>query len=355
MRLALVVASVVVFVVLIFAFFSAFDRFVVPKNKPFSANFFSAVVDAVHDKGTPERDSRDHESGLFKGLVDGDEDYFLVLDELAANGFKSTQQMVDEIHSRYAISHNPAEKIKLAHLFNTAYFGTDDLILKQRISKILGRLLQEENDPEAGRALALSHSRLTYNEDTQNNLQFAYKKKFLLYNDYFGELAHILSGAPVREREEIGKEIAQSGSRYAVQIISNDFANLDLKGLSSSELKTFFDYLLSNEPIFSGAPGSFGLMDAIQYDNWLRSLAHISKQTSGRDVGGSIFDKVLDGRTDPRASVAALLSPATEEILRKTNSARAFAVQRRALEYIEKNPSSASLQDVGKYISKLTF
>lgn len=151
------------------------------------------------------------------------------LDNLTARGIPGTPENIGALDKLFKISDNSEEKIRLARLYNAAYFGTEDTSLRKRISQTISDLLRLEADPAVGRALTLSHSRMLIDEQTQENLEYAYRRNFLSNDDYYGELAHIIPGAMGPVRSEIIKKITSNHNQYASEIIADFIA-------SSSEL-----------------------------------------------------------------------------------------------------------------------
>ena len=244
------------------------------------------------------------------------------------------------------------DRIRRARDLNDAYFRAQSDNVRKKISKALSTITASESNPEVARALALSHSRLYFNEKTLPNLKDAYDRGILSFDDYYGELAHIFPGAPPDVREIIANQIATSHNRHAVDILASNINGAGDLSLSTAENADLQKFLKTNEPIFSGATDSFGQFEAIRYEQWLLASAKLALSTGATSTEAYVAEKLLDPKTDPRALVALATSPYTNSLTaaqRKTVSWD--VIESKALEFIRKNPDSASLQQAGQQIA----
>jgi len=275
------------------------------------------------------------------------------LDQLNANGIVGTSQNIDELDARFRASKDSEVMLRLARLYNAAYFGTEDKILRQRISKTISELLRTETDPVVGRALALSHSRLVFDEYTKENLSFAFKSRFLSTDDYYGELAHTMLGAPVSAKSEIIQEIVGSKNRYAAEIIADLVVQSEKLEVSQQEASMLRKYLNEAEPGFGITSTSFGMIDAIRYEQWLRAATYFESQETASPANILMFNKLISVNTDPRAVVAVLLSSHASNLLNEpAYRTQLIELKQKAEVFIAANPSAYSLQDAGAQISR---
>lgn len=240
-------------------------------------------------------------------------------------------------------------RIESVRNLNLAYFDSRSESLRKRISDALSDALLDETDQHLACAIALSHSRLPYDENTLPNLKYAYEKGFIYFDDYYGELAHLYDGAPVSVRGGVIKEISESQNRYAVDIISGGISVLERVELSKEEVADLHKFLVTNEPIFSGSPDEFGFFEAILYSNWLVASSRLKKELTGVGFEKNIGYKLLDPETDPRAAVAFLVTGFARGMNDSQKSDIQWgAVHARAQELMRKYPDSAGLQQIGK-------
>jgi len=241
------------------------------------------------------------------------------------------------------------ERIQIAQELSKAYFDTGLEGFQMKISKALSHALRQEDSLDVVRFLALSHSRLYFDENTMPNIKYAYDLKAISFDEYHGELAHIYPGAPVENRSNIIREISLSNNRYAVDIISDSVVSENDIRLSSKEISDLYLLLETNEPIFSGSPDAFGYFDAILYSNWLVATSRLKNKKYGISIEQILRDKLLDPGTDPRASVAFLISPYARSMSGSQRSAlRWDAIELRAREFMRQNPDSSGLQQIGQ-------
>lgn len=307
----------------------------------------------------PNKDGGGEESKVGNNLRDiliarGPGKLLETLDELNAKGITGNSKNLDELDLRFRTSKDTEERVRLARLYNSAYFGTEDRFARERISKTISELLKTETVPSVGRALALSHSRLFFNEQTKENLNFAYKNKFLSNDDYYGELAHIILGTLASTRSEIVKEIATSHNRYASEIVADLVIHSEKLEFSKEEASSLRKYLTEIEPTFGGSPSSFGMIDAIRYEQWLRAIAIVESKENSSSADSLIFNKLTSANVDPRAAISLLISPYAETLLKEAKYlVNMNEIRQKAEKFIAQNPSELALQQAGAQIKNL--
>lgn len=247
----------------------------------------------------------------------------------------------------------PERRIKLAEELNLAYLSSDSEFLRKRISDALSRALRDESDQRVARAIVFSHSRLGFDGNSLPNLKYAYEKKFIYFDDYYGELAHMYSRAPLSIRKDVVKEISESNNRYAIDIISGKTAFAENIDLSKEEVSDLHHFLTINEPIFGGSSDDFGFFDAILYSNWLRASSRLEKELHEVSVEKSMGNKLLDPKTDPRAAVAFLVSLHAKGLNEaQKRDLQWHAIHARAQELIRRYPYAAGLQELGRQMEQ---
>lgn len=305
---------------------------------------------AIASTGAQKASAHDQRQESLSSLIEssGSGDLPSKLDMLLSKKIPASDSMIDQISQRFKGSKDPEEKLRLARFYNSAYFNTEDQQLKEKVSATLTELIRAEADAKVGRELALSHSRLLFDSNTVENLSIAYKKKFLSFDDYYGELAHAFPGAPPDTRASMIKELAEGHNRHASDIVADYVGGGNAGALPAVELGALKSFLKANEPVFTGAPTAFSMFEAIRVEKWLGAMSEFEKKgPTARPNDQVIFDKLQMVDTDPRFAIAFLISGRGRELaMEKTYAAEISKIRSRAYEFIEKNPSSQSLQSV---------
>lgn len=135
-------------------------------------------------------------------------------------------------------------------------------------------------------------------DNTQSLLRSAYNEKIITENEYYGELAHMLSTS-VKNPLEIISEIANSGNKYGFEVLVSTLNQNKMlaDSMSEAERADVLDILNKHKPVIDGHVWELGVSDVIWYQNWIGSLKAFSTD--------EIFVKnlnniITDGITDPR-------------------------------------------------------
>lgn len=263
-------------------------------------------------------------------------------------GENYAESLINDLRESRENNSDFERRIKLAEELNLAYLGSDSDFLRRRISEELSRALREESDKRVARAIVFSHSRLGFDGNSLPNLKYAYDKNSIYFDDYYGELAHLYSRAPLNIRKEVVKQISESNNRYAVDIISGEMAFAENIDLTNEEIVDLHQFLSINEPVFGGSSDDLGFFDAILYSNWLRASSRLEKELLGVGVEQSMGNKLLDPKTDPRAAVAFLVSLHAKGLSEaQKRDLQWHAIHARARELIRRYPHAAGLQELG--------
>lgn len=256
--------------------------------------------------------------------------------------------LIARLDNRYA-NLGADERIQAAEELGKEYFYTLSDDLRRNISDALSHSLRLEKDAQVARAITFSHSRLAYDKNTLSNLKFSYDQKFIHFEDYYGELAHLYDEAPPEDRRNVIGEISKGNSRYAVDVVAAKIAFVEEVQLSDQEVSDLRSFLNKNRPIFAGAEDSFGLFEAILYNQWLVAVSRLQSTSEGGSVEKWMGRRLLDPSTDPRASVAFLIGPYAK-ILDDSKKAELQwdAVRARATELLLRYPQAPGLQELGK-------
>lgn len=178
----------------------------------------------------------------------------------------------------------------------------------------LGRSLEDKiegfgggDDYAAIRAVLFEYWRSGNYKDTVYLIKKAFERNLISSEEYFGELAHVLSISYDRPKEIID-EILSSGNDYGKEVL---FANLSANAgiyekLTAEERNDVLGMLEKSRPRFDPVVKELGLFDIYMYESWLGSIRTIK--------GGTVnFCPYLDGLIsnnleDPREIVAMMYS-----------------------------------------------
>lgn len=156
---------------------------------------------------------------------------------------------------------------------------------------------------EKKKQAVFSYSREGNFPDTRVRLKKSFDEKILTANEYYGELAHMLS-ISVDAPASITKEVLESGNKYGRDVLLGNLgSNLDLpNSISASERNAIFDMVNGAKPELGGGIHELGFSDVFRYEDWLKSL-----KTYAPDE--AIFHKTLENliqtrMADPREMLA---------------------------------------------------
>ena len=126
---------------------------------------------------------------------------------------------------------------------------------------------------EKKKQAVLSYSREGKLPDTRVRLKKSFDEKILTANEYYGELAHMLS-ISVDAPASITKEVLESGNKYGRDVLLGNLgSNLDLpNSISASERNAIFDMVNGAKPELGGGIHELGFSDVFRYEDWLKSL-----------------------------------------------------------------------------------
>lgn len=130
--------------------------------------------------------------------------------------------------------------------------------------------------------------------DTRARLKNSFDDKTLTANEYYGELAHMLSisaDAPA----SIIKEVLESGNKYGRDVLLGNLgSNLELpNSISAAERNAIFDMVNGAKPELGGGIHELGFSDVFRYEDWLKSLKAYAPDEA-------IFHKTLENLIQTR-------------------------------------------------------
>ncbi|WP_156362572.1 hypothetical protein [Xylophilus sp. Leaf220] len=148
------------------------------------------------------------------------------------------------------------------------------------------------------RAQLFETSRSTNDRQLKEIQKKAHSDGLISQNEYFGELAHMLS-ASSPESLEIFKEISKSENSYGIEVMFASLANNDiwLKTLSNAERSSVLAQLEELKPKFSGDMSALGMSDVYRYDHWVKSIEKTYGNANFEDfLAKNIFEKAAEPR-----------------------------------------------------------
>lgn len=135
-------------------------------------------------------------------------------------------------------------------------------------------------------------------DDTQSLLRSAYNEKIITENEYYGELAHMLS-VSVKNPMEIISEIANSRNKYGFEVLVSTLNHNKMLADSMSEVERadVLNIVNQHKPVIDGYVWELGVSDVIWYENWIGSLKAFSTDEA---FVNNLNDIIMNGITDPR-------------------------------------------------------
>lgn len=157
---------------------------------------------------------------------------------------------------------------------------------------------ESEKVRDLSRAQLFETSRSTNDRKLRDILRKAYNDGLISQNEYFGELAHMLS-ASSPENLEIFQEIAKSKNSYGIEVMFASLANNEiwLKTLSNAERSSVLTQLEELKPKFSGDMSALGMSDVYRYDHWVKAIEKTYGNAKFEDfLAKNIFEKAAEPR-----------------------------------------------------------
>jgi hypothetical protein len=239
------------------------------------------------------------------------------LDEIYFRDLPVTAQSVDAVKALLRGGQlSPDEKLPLIRMLEHLHNQDNSTGENSGIELELKALAGDVDKQVAGRA-AIGLARLGYLPGTESVLKEAFDKGALQPNDYYGELAHLITTSPPDKQQELLAEIRASSNQFASGILASALISGEefnaAPFLKSSEDMAVL--LRKTEPQFPSAVGEFGLGIAVQYTEWMQASAAIESAKTGRSVDDIIVDKLSEPGTDPRKVMGYLASPQAASLL----------------------------------------
>ncbi|MES2048250.1 MAG: hypothetical protein V4447_07610 [Pseudomonadota bacterium] len=269
------------------------------------------------------------------------------LDKIYALGIDKTTSNFKFISDRLKSNVSKEERVALVRILGEFYTHDDADGLNSRVLSDL-RQIAQSNDAEVARAATFSFSRLGYFSDSESILLAAKTAKYIDDQEYYGELAHILPVAPATSQKAIADKIRLGENAYSSEILSSILQDKGaLKAISPDALGVIKSVVMEHEPNFPQAPGQFGLLDAVRYSDWLKSIAILNGGTDGRDFNNVLIQHLNDSTIDPRKIISFLVSTDGSQFISAMGGAEAFKkMQERIDTYAKQNQANSTIQEV---------
>lgn len=171
-----------------------------------------------------------------------------------------------------------------------------------------------DGDDFAGtRAVLFEYLRSGNHEDTIGLIKKAFERKLITPNEYYGELAHVLS-ISYDKPKEIVDEILKSDNGYGKEVLFSHMATNSgiYEGMSAVERADVLGLLKDSRPQFDVNVGELGLVNVYRYENWLQSIKMF--QGNENNFYTYLNDLVSTGLKDPREVVAMMYTIPKNEL-----------------------------------------
>jgi hypothetical protein len=275
----------------------------------------------------------------------------IALDEVHARGIEKTPKNFRAIIDLLKSNVSNEEKISLARMLARFYSDDDANGWNIQVLDELRRLTHS-GDKELAKESTLSFSRLGYFADSEDVLLTARNVRNITDEDYYGELTHILPFAPSTRQKAIAETIRSGGNIYPIDIFSAMLPSTEMvKKISPDALAVIKEFVLEHEPKFPQAPEKFGLVDVVRYGEWLKSVAVLSGDNSGRNANNVSLEHISDINTDPRKIIAFLISSDGDKFISAASSSEKFRMMQRSIDiYAAQNAGDNNIQDMASMI-----
>lgn len=175
------------------------------------------------------------------------------------------------------------EKVLLIRIAGAQFLDLDDKQARADIQGFLSGLAMGTEGPVLGNAAALMYSRMGYFSDSLAVMARAHAKGYIGDDDYFGDLAHILPGAPTAvDQRNILKLLADGNNSFSREVLASLLRNRDLgKLMAPAAVTDALALLAANEPTFSNSQTTISGSDVFRYADWMSAVVGLTAQTTG--------------------------------------------------------------------------
>lgn len=202
--------------------------------------------------------------------------------------------------------------------------------------------------PRVAAIAIFAYSRLGYLPDSLAVLRAGRGRAVLDDDSYFGEIAHMLPGAPPSEQLEMSRMLRQSRNGYASDIaaglVTADAPRSLLTQETTQELRRFLE---ESEPRFSITASRYDRLEATRYQYWLRAIAQLREGGFNRNGAELVLQRLSDPMLDTRKLYAFFTAPYAPEVLGHIPQRERYtAIMQRMASYPGQFPDEPGMADV---------
>ena len=245
------------------------------------------------------------------------------------------------------------EHIQLVGLLGSLY---DSAHPQAQQNPVVAReLLQQFNSSKqaVARAALLAYSRCGYRPDVRATLEQGLHRGLISEDEMAQELAiGVLVEPPHLQAETIARldQLNRPFGNEVLAVVLSDPATV--ARLPPPSRGTVLKLFLRNEPVWPMAIGSFGLMDAFRYVDWLHAVALLQQESGGPDYAATVIRRLRDTQIDPRKTLSYLRSDRARTLLSVPANAVALrGPAERAVAFAQQFPDHPTLASAAKDVT----
>lgn len=266
-----------------------------------------------------------------------------LLDELyATSNFARTRGNFDALRQALRTSKSSEERVGLARVLSTFYSRGDSHGLNKEVRAALLEA-KASHDLSYLSASVLAYTRLDYFDDSESFLAYAWGKRAIDDDGYFGELAHLLNLAPPAGRASILQTLQQGNNPYARDILTAQLTQGSVVAeLPAHESRILEKMLTDCEPVLPGEKHQIGLISSFQYSAWLKALATLGAAGDPAKYDRAILARIAAPESDPRTAVAFLSNPESDSFILSQHRTPAYAQLLARIDAYAREPGNSS-------------
>lgn len=215
-----------------------------------------------------------------------------------------------DIQNKYKNSLDPDERLHLtARLASLAADARNN-----SMNAALGNLLNiatQDDDKEVRSFAVMNYSRIANADQAIDLLKTSRTKGTIDSQTYYSELARIYLRLELPEdrADSVLDEIIAEKNEYTSEVIFSTLTQTNPSLISEVQTKKLIAYLQDNFPEFPKRFTSLGVVDTLNYTDWILSLAILSTGSHDKEITSSYLLKHFEnGFLDPREAVSLTLS-----------------------------------------------
>lgn len=208
------------------------------------------------------------------------------------------------------------EKAVLAQMLGRMHWSAKDPEARALVQKYLGELALSTNDPVLGKVAAQTYARLAYLPDALAVLDRARTAGWISADDYYGDFAHLLPGAPASDQPALLARLGEGNNPFARMVLADVMSDRNLvQRMTPQTAGQVAGMLAKSEPTFTNQVDAIGTSRVAEYENWLSASVALTAKASG-DSEPAVMARLLKVDDDPRKLLAALSNERTSAIVK---------------------------------------